>query len=172
MMPKIEKVEQRKREELLFADTDVTDYDAIMKFVDAVRSQTVLTGKGRGLELFEYGRVVALINRCAKNVKLLVDRDGQARFCTIEDFPDGLLRRIRMEKSDWDLSVYKLSVGPFNCDGLSFVTWVISPYHYCPMDEDGFGEEEEYEVAVTCHIDMNGRLTDTPVWKPYTGPRR
>lgn len=40
------------------------------------------------------------------------------------------------------------------------------------MDEDGFGEEEEYEVAVTCHIDTSGHLADTPLWKPYTGPRR
>lgn len=48
----------------------------------------------------------------------------------------------------------------------------LSPYFYCPMDEDGFGEEEEYEVAVTCHIDIEGHLADTPVWKPYTGPRR
>lgn len=48
----------------------------------------------------------------------------------------------------------------------------LSPYYYCPMDEDGFGEEEEYEVAVTCHIDTEGHLTDIPVWKPYTGPRR
>lgn len=40
------------------------------------------------------------------------------------------------------------------------------------MDEEGFGEKEEFEVAVICHIDTKEQLADTPVWKPYTGLRR
>ena len=103
---------------------------------------------------------------------MLVDRDGKAQFCRLEDLHDDLLRMIRRENSDWNLGVYNLSVGNFNTKGQAFVTWVISPYYYCPMDEDGFGEEEEFEVAITCHINTNGQLIDTPVWKPYTGPRR
>lgn len=168
----IEESERHNREKRLFAVTDITDYDSVMKFVDSVKSRKLLKSKGRGLELFTYDGVKLLINRDAKSTKLLVDRNGKAQFCSLGDFPDELLKMIRMEKNDWDLSVHELSVGSFSNDGLSFVTWVISPYFYCPMDEDGFGEEEGFEVAVTCHIDTNGRLADTPVWKPYTGPRR
>lgn len=43
-----------------------------------------------------------------------------------------------------NLDVYDLSVGHFNGNGQAFVTWIISPYYYCPMDKDGFGEEEEF----------------------------
>ncbi len=68
--------------------------------------------------------------------------------------------------------MYDLSVGKFNSNGQALVTWMISPYRYCPMDEEGFGEKEEFEVAVICHIDTKGQLADTPVWKPYTGLRR
>lgn len=103
---------------------------------------------------------------------VLADRNGKARFCCLEDFPAQLLDMIRREKTDWNLGVYDLSVGHFNTNGQAFVTWIISPYYYCPMDEDGFGEEEEFEVAVTCHINTEGHITDTPVWKPYTAPRR
>ena len=92
--------------------------------------------------------------------------------CRFEDFPAELLGSIRLEKRNWNLEVYDLSVGKFNSNGQSLVTWVISPYRYCPMDEEGFGEKEEFEVAVICHIDTKGQLADTPVWKPYTGLRR
>ena len=44
--------------------------------------------------------------------------------------------------------MYDLSVGKFNSNGQALVTWVISPYRYCPMDQEGFGEKEEFEVAV------------------------
>lgn len=168
----IRELEQRIMESRRFAEMDITDYDSVMRFVESVKNRKLLKGKGRGLQLFEYDRVVALVNRKDESVKLLVDRNGKARFCSIGDFPDALLKRIRMEKTDWNLDVHELSVGSFNISGLSSVTWVISPYYYCPMDEDGFGEEEEYEVAVTCHIDTSGHLADTPLRKPYTGPRR
>lgn len=72
--------------------------------------------------------------------------------CRFEDFPAELLGPIRLEKRDWNLEVYDLSVGKFNSNGQALVTWVISPYLYCPMDEEGFGEKEEFEGAVTCHI--------------------
>lgn len=170
--PKIEESERYDREVRLFANTDITDYDSIMTFVDSLKDKTVLKSKGHGIELFIYDRVVSLINKSSKSVKVLVDRDGNAQFCRLEDFPAALLDMIRREKRDWNLDVYDLSVGHFNGNGQAFVTWIISPYYYCPMDEDGFGEEEEFEVAITCHINTNGQLIDTPVWKPYTGPRR
>lgn len=170
--PKIEKSERYDREVRLFANTDITDYDSVMTFVDSLKNKNVLKSKGHGIELFTYDRVVSLTNKSSKSVNVLVDRDGKAQFCRLEDLHDDLLRMIRRENSDWNLGVYNLSVGNFNTKGQAFVTWVISPYYYCPMDEDGFGEEEEFEVAITCHINTNGQLIDTPVWKPYTGPRR
>ena len=170
--PKIEESERYDREVRLFANTDITDYDSVMTFVDALKNKNALKSKGHGIELFTYDRVVSLINKSSKSVNVLVNRDGKAQFCRLEDFHDDLLRMIRRENRDWNLGVYNLSVGNFNTKGQAFVTWVISPYYYCPMDEDGFGEEEEFEVAITCHINTNGQLIDTPVWKPYTGPRR
>ena len=170
--PKIEESERYDREVQRFANTDITDYDSVMAFVDSLKNKNVLKSKGHGIELFTYDRVVSLINKSSKSVDVLVDRDGKAQFCRLEDFPAALLDMIRREKRDWNLGVYNLSVGNFNTKGQAFVTWIISPYYYCPMDEDGFGEEEEYEVAVTCHINTDGHLTDTPVWKPYTGPRK
>lgn len=169
---KIEEAEQYKREVKLFADTDITDYDSVMKFMDFINDRNVLKSKGYGMELFAYRRAVCLIDKSSKSVKVLVDRDGKAQFCGLVVFPPELLNKIRLEKKDWDLDVYELKVGQFNANGQAPVTWIISPYYYCPMDDDGFGEEEEYEVAVTCHIDTEGHLADTPVWKPYTGPRR
>lgn len=170
--PKIEESERYDREVRLFANTDITDYDSVMSFVDSLKDKNVLKSKGHGIELFTYNRVVSLINKSSKNVNVLVDREGEARFCRLDNFPVDLLDMIRREKRDWNLDVYDLSVGHFNGNGQAFVTWIISPYYYCPMDEDGFGEEEEFEVAITCHINTNGQLMDTPVWKPYTGPRR
>lgn len=170
--PKIEESERYDREVRLFANTDITDYDSVMTFVDSLKNKNVLKSKGHGIELFTYDRVVSLINKSSKSVNVLVNRDGKAQFCRLEDFHAALLDMIRREKRDWNLDVYDLSVGHFNGNGQAFVTWIISPYYYCPMDEDGFGEEEEFEVAVTCHININGQLIDTPVWKPYTGPRR
>lgn len=170
--PKIEESERNNMEASLFADTDITDYESVMKFVDFIKNKSVLKSKGHGIELFTYGRVVSLIDTASKCVNVLVDRDGEAQFCRLEDFPAKLLDMIRRENSNWNLGVHELSVGQFNGNGQAFVTWIISPYYYCPMDEDGFGEEEEYEVAVTCHINTKGQLIDTPVWKPYTGPRR
>ena len=170
--PKIEESERYDREVRLFANTDITDYDSVMAFVDSLKNKNVLKSKGHGIELFTYNRVASLINKSSKSVNVLVDRDGKAQFCRLEDFPAALLNMIRREKRDWNLDVYDLSVGHFNGNGQAFVTWIISPYYYCPMDEDGFGEEEEFEVAITCHINTNGQLIDTPVWKPYTGPRR
>lgn len=140
--------------------------------MNSLKDKNILKSKGHGIELFTYDRVVALINKPSKSVNVLVDRDGKAQFCRLEDFPAALIDMIRREKRDWNLDVYDLSVGHFNGNGQAFVTWIISPYYYCPMDEDGFGEEEEFEVAITCHINTNGQLIDTPVWKPYTGPRR
>lgn len=170
--PKIEESERHNREVEFFANTDITDYDSVMAFVDSLKNKNVLKSKGHGIELFTYNRVVSLINKSSKSVNVLVDRDGKAQFCRLEDFPAALLDMIRREKRAWNLDVYDLSVGHFNGNGQAFVTWIISPYYYCPMDEEGFGEEEEYEVAVTCHINTDGDLTDTPVWKLYTGPRR
>lgn len=170
--PKIEESEQYDKEVRLFANTDITDYDSVMAFVDSLKNKNVLKSKGHGIELFTYDRVVSLIKKSSKSVNVLVNRDGKAQFCRLEDFHDDLLRMIRRENRDWNLGVYNLSVGNFNTKGQAFVTWVISPYYYCPMDEDGFGEEEEFEVAITCHLNTNGQLIDTPVWKPYTGPRR
>lgn len=172
VVSKVDESEQYDREVRLFTDTDITDYDSVMKFVDFVKDKRVLKSKGYGMELFTYDRVVALINKSSKSVSVLVDRDGKAQFCRLGDFPAALLDMIRREKRDWNLDVHDLSVGHFNGNGHALVTWIISPYYYCPMDEDGFGEEEEFEVAVTCHIDTKGHLTATPVWKPYTGPRR
>lgn len=172
VVSKIEEHERHDRETRLFANTDFTDYDSVMAVVDSLKDKNVLKSKGHGIELFTYDRVVSLIDKSSKHVNVLVDRDGKAQFCRLEDFPVELLDMIRLEKRDWNLEVYNLSVGHFNSNGQAFVTWVISPYFYCPMDEDGFGEEEEFEVAVTCHINTNGHLIDTPVWKPYTGPRR
>ena len=169
---KIEESEQHDRETRFFANTDIADYDSVMKFIDFLKDNKVLKSKGHGIELFAYDRAVALIDETSKSVNVLVDKDGKAQFCRLEDFPPELLNMICMEKKYWNLEVYNLSVGHFDGNGQAFVTWIISPYYYCPMDEDGFGEEEEYEVAVTCHINTNGQLTDTPVWKPYTGPRR
>lgn len=170
--PKIEESERYDREVRLFANTDITDYDSVMAFVDSLKNKNVLKSKGHGIELFTYDRVVSLINKSSKSVNVLVNRDGKAQFCLLEDFSSALLDMIRREKRGWNLDVYELSVGHFNGNGQAFVTWIISPYYYCPMDEDGFGEEEEFEVAITCHINTNGQLIDTPVWKPYTGPRR
>lgn len=170
--PKIEESERYDREVRLFANTDITDYDSVMAFVDSLKNKNALKSKGHGIELFIYDRVVSLLNKSSKSVNVLVNRDGKAQFCRLEDFPTALLDMIRREKRDWNLDVYDLSAGHFNGNGQAFVTWVISPYYYCPMDEDGFGEEEEFEVAITCHINTNGQLIDTPVWKPYTGPRR
>lgn len=169
---KIQESEKHHKEVSLFANTDITDYASVMKFVDFLKDKNVLKSKGYGTELFRYDHVVSLIEKSSKRVNVLVDRDGKAQFCRLEDFPAELLNLIHREKRDWSLDVYKLSVGQFNSNGQALVTWIISPYYYCPMDEDGFGEEEEYEVAVTCHINTEGHLTDTPVWKPYTGPRR
>ncbi len=170
--PKIEESERYDKEVRLFANTDITDYDSVMAFVDSLKNKNVLKSKGHGIELFTYDRVVSLINKSSKSVNVLVDRDGKAQFCRLEDFPAALLDMIRREKRAWNLDVYDLSVGHFNGNEQAFVTWIISPYYYCPMDEDGFGEEEEFEVAITCRINTNGQLIDTPVWKPYTGPRR
>lgn len=170
--PKIEESERYDREVRLFANTDITDYDSVMAFVDSLKNKNALKSKGHGIELFIYDRVVSLLNKSSKSVNVLVNREGKAQFCRLEDFPTALLDMIRREKRDWNLDVYDLSAGHFNGNGQAFVTWVISPYYYCPMDEDGFGEEEEFEVAITCHINTNGQLIDTPVWKPYTGPRR
>lgn len=172
LTPVIEKSERRKREAQLFANTDITDYDSVIEFVDFLKYKNVLQSKGHGMDLFKYDNVISLIDRTSKRVNVLVGRDGKANFCRIEDFPAELLEMIRREKRNWNLEVYNLSVGHFNDDGQAFVTWIISPYYYCPMDEDGFGEEEELEVAVTCHINADGHLVDTPVWKPYTGPLR
>lgn len=170
---KIEESERHAREVNLFVNTNITDYDSVMKFVDNLKDKKeVLKSNGHGMEVFTYDHVVSLIDKSSKRVNVLVDRDGKAQFCSLEDFPTELLNMIRLEKRDWNLEVYNLSVGHFNSNGQAFVTWIISPYYYCPMDEDGFGEEEEYEVAVTCHINTDGHLTDTPVWKPYTGPRK
>lgn len=169
----IEESERHNREAEFFANTDITDYASVMKFVDSLKDKKkVLKSNGPGMELFTYGRVVSLIDKSSKRVNVLVDRDGKAQFCNLENFPSELLNMIRLEKRDWNLDVYNLSVAHFNGYGQAFVTWIISPYYYCPMDEDGFGEEEEFEVAITCHINTNGQLIDTPVWKPYTGPRR
>lgn len=170
--PKIEESERYDREVRLFANIDITDYDSVMKFVDALKNHNVLKSKGHGIELFTYDRVVSLINKSSKSVNVLVDREGKAQFCRLEDFPADLLDMILREKRAWNLDVYDLSVGHFNGNRQAFLTWIISPYYYCPLDEDGFGEEEEFEVAITCHINTNGQLIDTPVWKPYTGPRR
>lgn len=170
--PKIEESERHDREVRLFASTDITDYDSVMAFVDFLKDKNVLKSKGLGIELFTYDRVVSLINKSSKSVNVLVDGDGKAQFCRIEDFPAELIDMIRREKRAWNLDVYDLSVGHFNGNGQAFVAWIISPYYYCPMDEDGFGEEEEFEVAITFHINTNGQLIDTPVWKHYTGPRR
>lgn len=170
---KIEESERHAREVNLFVNTDITDYDSVMKFVDHLKDKKeVLKSNGHGMEVFTYDHVVSLIDKSSKRVNVLVGRDGKAQFCSLEDFPTELLNMIRLEKRAWNLEVYNLSVGHFNSNGQAFVTWIISPYYYCPMDEDGFGEEEEYEVAVTCHINTDGHLTDTPVWKPYTGPRK
>lgn len=169
---KIEESRQHYREMKLFENTDIADYHSLMKFVDVPKEKNVLKSIGYGMELFTYKRVVALIDRSSKSVNILVDRDGIAQFCRLADFPAGLLDMIRREREGWNLGVHELSVGKFNENGQAFLTWIISPYYYCPMDEDGFGEEEEYEVAVTCHINTKGHLVDTPVWKPYTGPRR
>lgn len=170
--PEIEASERHDREVRLFANTDITDYDSVMKFIDFLKDDKILESKGHGIELFTYGRVVSLIDKSSKHVNVLVDRDGKAQFCRLEDFPKKLIDMIRWENRDWNLDVYDLTVGHFNSNGQASVTWIISPYYYCPMDEDGFGEEEEFEVAVTCHINTDGQLIDTPVWKPYTGPRR
>lgn len=156
----------------LFAKTDVTDFNSVMKFVDSLNDKSVLKSNGRGLELFTYDRVVSLIDKTSKRITVLVGKDGKAQFCRIEDFPTELLKMIRREHSGWNLEVHSLSVSKFNDKGQALVTWIISPYYYCSMDEDGFGEEEEFEVAVTCNIDTDGHLIDTPVWKPYAGPRR
>lgn len=172
VVSKIEEYERHDRETRLFANTDITDYDPVMAFVDSLKDKNVLKSKGHGIELFTYDRVVSLIDKSSKHVNVLVDRNGKAQFCRLDDFSATLLDMIRREKRDWCLDVYDLSVGHFNGNGQAFVTWVISPYYYCPMDEDGFGEEEEFEVAITCHINTDGHLIDTPVWKPYTGPRR
>lgn len=169
---KIEQSEQNFREVNLFANTNITDYDSVMKFVDFLKDKKILKSKGYGIELFRYDHVVSLIDKSSKSVKVLVDRKGKAQFCRLEDFPAALLDMIRSEKRYWNLDVHHLSVGNFDDKGHAFVTWVISPYSYFPMDEDGFGEEEEFEVAVTCHINTDGQLIDTPVWKPYNGPRR
>lgn len=172
VVAKIEESELHDREESLFADTDITDYGSVMKFVDFLKDKNALKSKGHGMELFAYGNVVCLIDKSSQRVNVLVDREGKAQFCRLDDFPAELVGMIRREKSDWNLGVHSLSIGKFNKSGQALVTWVISPYYYCPMDEDGFGEEEEYEVAVTCHINTDGQLVDTPVWKPYSGPRR
>lgn len=169
---KIEEHERHDRETRLFADADITDYDSVMKFADSIKDKNVLKGKGHGMELFTYDCVVSLIDKSSKRVNVLVDREGKAQFCRLEDFPVEILNMIRHENRNWNLDVHELSVGKFNSNGQAFVTWVISPYYYCPMDEDGFGEEEEFEVAITCHINTDGHLIDTPVWKPYTDPRR
>lgn len=137
---KIEESERYDREVRLFANTDITDYDSVMAFVDSLKNKNVLKSKGHGIELFTYDRVVSLINKSSKSVNVLVDREGKAQFCSLEDFPTELLNMIRLEKRDWNLEVYNLSVGHFNSNGQAFVTWMISPYYYCPMDEDGFGE--------------------------------
>lgn len=168
----IEERELNDKKARLFADTVITDYDSVMKFANSVKSQKPLKSIGHGLERFAYDRVVSLINHDTKSVKLLVDRDGIAQFCTLNDFPDELLTKIRQRNKDWNLGAHNISICQFDNNGLSFMTWVISPYSYCPMDEDGFGEEEELEVAITCHIDTDGNLVGTPVWKPYTGPTR
>lgn len=169
---KIVASEEYRSKVKLFANTDITDFDSVMKFVVFLKDESVLKSIGRSLELFTYDRVISLIDKSSRRINVLVDKDGKAQFCRIEDFPSELLKMIRLEKRGWNLSVHSLSVGKFNDKGQAFVTWVISPYYYCPMDEDGFGEEEEFEVAVTCHINTDGHLIDTPVWKPYTGPRR
>lgn len=169
---KIEESEKHHSEAVLFANTDITDYDSVMRFIDFLKNKSILKTMGHGMELFAYDRAVFLIGKSPKCVKVLVDKGGKAQFCSIEDFPAELLNMIRRENRGWNLGVYSLSVGNFNGTGQAFVTWTISPYYYCPMDEDGFGEEEEFEVAVTCHINTDGQLVDTPVWKPYTGPRR
>lgn len=172
LAPKIEESERYDKEVRLFANTDITDYGSVMTFVDSIKNKNVLKSKGHGIELFIYDRVVSLINKSSKSVNVLIERDGKAQFCRLEDFPDELLDMIRHENRNWNLDVHELSVGKFNGNGQAFVAWIISPYYYCPMDEDGFGEEEEFEVAITFHINTNGQLIDTPVWKHYTGPRR
>lgn len=168
-------IDERKeahRIDELFAATDIADYEAVMKFVNYGKDCGKLKDLGWGMQLFTYDHAVCLLNNSRKTSVPLVGRDRKARFCTLDDFPKDLLLMIRMENKGWDLDVHSLSVRRFDSGKKAFVTWVISPYFYCPADEDGFGEEEDYEVAVTCHIGTDGKLIDTPAWKPYTGPRR
>ena len=108
--PKIEESERYDREVRLFANTDITDYDSVMAFLDSLKNKNVLKSKGHGIELFTYDRVASLINKSSKSVNVMVDRDGKAEFCRLEDFPMALLDMIRREKRDWNLDVYDLSV--------------------------------------------------------------
>lgn len=168
-------IAERKEEERiheLFAATDIADYESVINFVNYGKSGVKLKDLGWGMQLFTYGHAVCLLNNSRKTSVPLVGRDRKALFCTLDDFPKDLLLMIRMENKGWDLDVHSLSVRRFDSGKKAFVTWVISPYFYCQADEDGFGEEEDYEVAVTCHINTDGKLIDTPAWKPYTGPRR
>lgn len=92
--------------------------------------------------------------------------EASAFFKTCLETVASKIEESKRHNREVNLDVYDLSVGHFNGNGQAFVTWIISPYYYCPMDEDGFGEDEEFEVAITCHINTNGQLIDTPVWKP------
>lgn len=58
--PKIEESERYDREVRLFANTDITDYDSVIKFVDFLNDKSVLESRGYGMELFTYDRVVSL----------------------------------------------------------------------------------------------------------------
>lgn len=60
---KIEESERYDKEVRLFANTDITDYDSVMTFVDSLKNKNVLKSKGHGIELFIYDRVVSLINK-------------------------------------------------------------------------------------------------------------
>lgn len=155
----------------IFAATELNDYDSVMDFM-ASQKKGKIRKVGWGLELFRYGKAICLLDPVRKKSTVLVDRDRKVKICSIEDFSEILLSQIRQENKDWNMTAYSFTVGNFDNEGKAPVTWVISPYFYCPADEDGFGEEEEYEVAVTCHINTEGKIADTPVWKPYTGPCR
>lgn len=168
----IGKRKEEERIQELFAATDIADYESVIDFVNYGKDCGKLKDLGCGMQLFTYDHAVCLLNSAGKTSVPLVGRDRKALFCTLDDFPKDLLTMIRLESKGWDLDVHTLSVRRFDSGKKAFVTWVISPYFYCPADEDGFGEEEDYEVAVTCHINTDGKLIDTPVWKPYTGPRR
>lgn len=101
---------------------DIADYDSLMKFVYFLKDKNVLKSKGHGIDLFTNDRVVSLIDKSSKRVNVLVDRDGKAQYCRLEDFSAALLDMIRREKRNWNLDVYALSVGHHGLNALIFYT--------------------------------------------------